>query len=456
MKKVRLITNNYGFTFVEIIVALSVFLIIIPPLLIILWNSQITIAENTAKQTAVNLAAMTMDHLRQQSFIDFNSINDFTVNNVPFQTTVTTLWPNLYTKHVTVDVSWQNLRAQTHHIILTTLLTDTATASNGNTCFVTPSTNHPLVRGSLNFGDDNKPTGIIVRNDTAFVTTNSATFNEKDFYILNVSDANNPIIMAALHTGPGLSSIAIKGNYVLVGNTSINTQLQIIDISVLSQPTVVTNYKLPGSYTDNTTIPTALTYYDNTLYLGTQKSQIGELHIIDINNITTPQELSSVEINAGVNALGVTSNIVYLASPTEEELKTFDVSDKTNPRQVGIFNASGGSGNGKSLSLWNNTLFLGRTIGNKELYVLKKAGQDLVTLADRELNTSINDVAATPSWLYLATTDTEKTLQIWDITALHSPILTTTLSLNDKAFKIACGKNQLYLLTEHGLTIVTP
>jgi hypothetical protein len=271
-----------------------------------------------------------------------------------------------------------------------------------------------------------------------------------------VTADSEPTIIGKLNTGPGLSSLTVVNDYAFVGNTSINGQLQIIDISSPAAPVLKKTFKLPGSYTDNTTIANTLTYDSGKVYLGTQKSQITELHIIDVSEVATPLELGSYEINAGINSLLVRDGLVYVASPATEEIKIIDASDPSSLYQLGNFDAPGGSGNGKSLNAIDNTLALGRTVGGQELYQLNLVDPLRPSLLSaRDLNTSINALAASPTWLFLGTTDAVKTLQIWNTNPSQFS-LNKYLHLPDKATALACGLNRLYPTSSSFLYIISP
>jgi type II secretory pathway pseudopilin PulG len=450
-------TEYTGFTVIEIVVAVAIFLIIVPGMFTTLWNAEISVNDIEQSQEALTIAQTALDNIKRQSVSsNFSSIKNYITNDSFYQTTVTITDLDIYTKQIGVVVSWQIGGAELKKVELSALVTDRQSALSGSTCLAVPGQNPPLVNGNLDFGSGNEPTRIIVRNHTAYVATNAVAANLEDFFIVDVTSPDNPTIISKLNTGPGLSGLALAGNTVFAGNTSINGQLQIIDISDPGQPLLKSTYKLPGNYNDNTTITNIVAYSHNTVYLGTPKSQISEFHIIDVTNITTPNELGFYEANAGINAIAVIGSHAFVASPASEELKILDISNPVHTVQVGGFDAPGGSGNGKSLATLGTTVFLGRTIGGKELYILQADTLPITELSKQDLNTSVVSMAAVPSWLFLASTDTAKSLQIWNTSDTGHPLLAKSLALSSKVNALACGRDKLYLATSNGLTIITP
>jgi Tfp pilus assembly protein PilV len=456
--KVLSTTDTTGFAVVEIIIAMALFLVAITGILTLLWTGQTAATELSRRYEALTLAQTAMDKTIAQSWTSFKDIKNSVTNDSIYQTTITITLLNLYTRQITVTISWQAKPSYRQNVNLTSLVTDKQSALAGSTCLAAPDAQSPAtIMGSINFGSGNNATGVIVRNNFAFVTTDSTVASAEDFFVVDVTNPASPIVVGKLNTGPGLSGLTMSNGYAYVGNTSINGQLQIIDISNVQAPALKATYKLPGTYTDNTTITNAITSNGHTVYLGTQKSQISEFHIIDISDAAAPRELGSYEINAGVNAIAVINTLAYIASPAAEEIKVVDTSNPAQVRQINIFDAPGGSGNGKSLTVLNNNLFLGRTIGGKELYNLDITDALRINeLNSKDLNASIVTLTAVPGWLYLASTDSSKTLQIWNVTATNSLTLAKSLPVAGVPTALACGIDKLYLTTQNGLTVITP
>jgi uncharacterized secreted protein with C-terminal beta-propeller domain len=327
---------------------------------------------------------------------------------------------------------------------------------SGSSCTIGESIDNYELKNVFALPETSEPTSIAVKNDLAYMTLNSPDPGDADLLVMNLEDPGNPYIVSSLDTGPGLYTIAITNTYAFVGNASINGQLQIIDIRNPAQPQLITTFKLPGNYNDNTTIPNTMIYRDNKVFMGLQKSQIEEFQVVDVNNINSPRVVGSFEIDAGINQILIDGSLAYIASPANEEVKMLGIGNLASIQQIDAFDASGGSGNGKSLAKSDDLLYLGRTIGRDELYILDTKGK-LKEIATLNLNTSVIGLISTSRWLLLATTDGSNSIQFWRKNN-DTPTRLRNISLPGRIRSFACGKQTLYVATQNpnGINIITP
>jgi hypothetical protein len=197
-------------------------------------------------------------------------------------------------------------------------------------------------------------------------------------------------------------------------------------------------------------------YRDNKVFMGLQKSQIEEFQVVDVNNINSPRVVGSFEIDAGINQILIDGSLAYIASPANEEVKMLGIGNLASIQQIDAFDASGGSGNGKSLAKSDDLLYLGRTIGRDELYILDTKGK-LKEIATLNLNTSVIGLISTSRWLLLATTDGSNSIQFWRKNN-DTPTRLRNISLPGRIRSFACGKQTLYVATQNpnGINIITP
>src|SRR6185503_19362106 len=102
-------------------------------------------------------------------------------------------------------------------------------------------------------------------------------------------------------------------------------------------------------------------------------------------------------------AIFVKGDYAYIATPNNEELTIIDVNSSSPNfmQRVGGFDAPAGSGNGKSIDILVNKLYLGRTVGNKEFYILDitdPINPDI--LGSYDVNASINDLAVSGHYVF--------------------------------------------------------
>lgn len=136
---------------------------------------------------------------------------------------------------------------------------------------------------------------------------------------------------------------------------------------------------LAGAY------PTVVKQYGGVFIIGTQKSLWSELVVGQVNNSTgIATLLSDTEIGTGVNDVFMDNESIYIASAQNPELSVLELSESLKqlmqtvveqqsvfvPLSLNItnFDAPGELGNGKSITPYPYGLFLGRTVGNQELY----------------------------------------------------------------------------------------
>ncbi len=306
--------------------------------------------------------------------------------------------------------------------------------------------NVPIIDDSISLSGSSTATSIKVQEGIAYVGANSPKASDPDLYIFDVSDPGNLRLLSTLNTGPGVMAVSLSWPNLFLANTSINSQLQIVDVSYSLVPTLKTSFKLPGSFNDNSYVGNSIAVNKNIIALGTRKSADPELHFIDISDTAIPVEQGYYELNAGVNAIWLSGIKAYVATPLDEELITISLKDISNPTYLGGFNADGLSGNGKSLYKLG-TLYLGRTIGRGELLLLQENGGEVSLHSSTTLNTSINSIFVRDSYIFLGTIDPQSQFQIWKMDRSLMPQLESKLELSGKATGIDCDKETIFVTT---------
>jgi hypothetical protein len=223
-----------------------------------------------------------------------------------------------------------------------------------------------------------------------YVTTSNPASNQNTFFVFNISNPTAPTVIGKIDNdaanNAGLNAVAVDGSYAYVANASSATvvgQLQVINPTTL---TVVRSLKASNvsGVTGAQGLGNSIFYKDGYVYLGL-KSTGGhgpEFHIFDVHDPLNPAEVGSWPTGAGlgndINSIYVSGTYAYLATPNTQELIVLDVSNPANiqagsPIKWGYDAA--GSGNGKSLDIVGDTLYLGRTnpSSGPEFYALNIA-----------------------------------------------------------------------------------
>ncbi len=393
---------------------------------------------------ANSLAQKAVDSARAASRKDFSHLLNVTAYDSIYKTTIIEQFTGSYTKEITATVAWQKPNGQSAHTELSTAVSDWGSIVNGNVCTLSGNWTQPRIVSVLPF--NNNLTDIKITGNLAYVTSNGSSAGMADLYIVDISSPTTPVILSQINTGPGLSSITIAGRYAFVGNTSINAQLQVIDILDPAHPALIKSYKLPGTYNDNTTIPNTVLYSDNKIYMGTQKSQIAELHIIDVANPLAPNEVGTYETDAGIFGLKINDARLYVASAANTELNILNIDD---PGHILLINGvTTSNGRGKSLTLINQNVLFGRTQGAQELSIYDNSNS-INALGQYRVGSSIYSLTGSSGLLFLGTSDANKQLQMWNISDPGSAAMIGQQVISGKANVVACGIGLLFVLGEN-------
>ncbi|HEY4503407.1 MAG TPA: hypothetical protein VJC14_03170 [Candidatus Paceibacterota bacterium] len=231
----------------------------------------------------------------------------------------------------------------------------------------------------------------------------------KQFYILDTSDPENPTAVSELMTTPlapsvgaGFNAVAVNDNYAYIATDSSVGQLEIIDIN--STPSKVVSTLKIG--TTGTSKGNSIFYKSGYVYLGLTNTSGGpkEFNVIDVHNPSNPTIVGNATIGNGVNSIYVLGNLAYVASPNANNVLVFNVAVNklsTSMTPVGSFSTPltppGPSQNhGKSLYVVGDTIYLGRTLGTNELFILDTKNLPIITelgyLNQTGSGTSINSL----------------------------------------------------------------
>ncbi len=364
-----------------------------------------------------------------------------------------------WTKLVILTVIWTDLKQNQSELERKTVVTNWQSGLGSSTCdlFLNGDWSQPQIISSTSLAQNNKPTGIDVLNGFAYITTDSNLPSEPDFYIFDLSIQGSPVISAALNTGPGLVAVHVAGNFAYVANTSTNSQLQIINISDPTQPQLISSYKIPGVIVSNGAgVGRSLWFSENKIYLGLTKANGPEFNVIDVSDPQNPNLLGSFETNTVVNDIFLSNNLAFIATSTEQQLRTLNVS---NPSQVVIvsnFSAPGWQRqDGESLSVLGTSIFFGRSVGGfnnvleHELFGLSVViDQSFFTNFSKDTGSSIKAMIAHHQFLFIGTSDVNKEYQVWDITNSNNPSLLSSLDLPGTLVDMDCENSNLYGVNE--------
>lgn len=488
---------NRGIATLEILIAFTIFILCISGVIIVNFSNQSIAIDSQINNEAISKTQSMLEKVRADSRFDFNSVNSYTTTetsnsfvftkNLNVETSATDPTLDLWTKRVTSKITWQTA-GRTLYTIFTTLLTNTDGVRGGDTCssVLTGDWTQPQL-SSYEFGRDLLvppdtssvfPIGDIdLNNHMLYVVVNNSNENTNPtLFKFDISNQSiKPVFVSSVDNNSsvksGYNAISVADNYAYLANangSNFNTctsslscsQLQIIDIVSM---TVVGKLKIPGVLGESDqAIGNSIFFKNGIVYLGLAKTSSGpEFNIIDVGgggmggSPSNPVYLGGLAIGNGINSIIVKDNYAYIASPNNQELKIIDVSSPSSPTQVGQFDApdgGGNNGNGKSLAIVGNILYLGRTLlTGDEFYILNKTSptsslpvlNSLDVKNNSNSNTSINGITVRDYLVFLLTNND---FQIFKQDASYNmiPYATSLPTPGGKGTTMDCEENYIY------------
>ncbi|MDD5068284.1 MAG: hypothetical protein PHS53_00900 [Candidatus Pacebacteria bacterium] len=473
------IKNSRGFSTLEILIAFSILILALTALILVVFGNQSILIDTQVSNEALHKAEALLEGARADSRFDFGLVNPTTTIEVSGSLAYTKKLEvhqvDLFTKEVKSIVSWLGPNDRNLSVTLSTLLTNPQAVAGGDTCSSVLEGNwndaqitEPIDVGTTSSG--NPVTSVYAFNEKLYLTTANTHGHNDDFYIYDLSaDPKHPTQIISRDTNgltPGLNAVTVSKNganqFAYVGNANDRnfktctsgpgcSQLQVIDVTSPSSPSVVASFLLPTSTapyvlgnvtsSNDQAVGKSIFYKDGYVYLGLTTTSNGPgFHIIDVHDPLHPSWVGSWpspalgfgSSGAPINAIYVKNNYAYLAHPTglaggsSEQLTVLDISNLSSPQRVSSFFDSGGvGGNGKSLGLVGNKLYFGRTAtkisgatdSRPEFYILNNANP--TSLPAAPLGTLALATAESANGIlirdYLAFLTTTNYFQIWNI-----------------------------------------
>lgn len=452
---VMFLYKSLGFSTIELLIAGAILTITISASAMTVFTIQDLSLDNSQTIQAINLLSSEMSLLANydNSILPQNSTEikgDFTVNKK-----YTPL--SRFATEVEVEIKWQRKDLQ-KDINAVTIITDYQNSFGTDTCdlYIKNMEEPQKIISSFVFPTMQNLTDIDVVGNLAFVSVNNANLSDQDLFVMKIKVDNSLELIGSLNTGPGIDAIAVAGDYIYVANTSINSQLQIIDIANPLIPILIKNYKLPNISGTNA-VAHSILYQDEKVYLGTVKTTGPEFNIIDVTNKISPQLLGSYEANTEINNILVDRDVAYITTPNQQQLRLLDIRNPNMPILASTFSDSGFEAqDGRSIDVLGNNVFFGRTVGgfnnpsNHELYnISKKIDNTLLKTSSVDLAASSRVIIYRNGHLFVGTNDPSKEWQIWKVDQSQALVFKSLIDLSASVVAVDCQDQQFFVALEN-------
>ncbi len=465
--------SQQGLSTLEMLIAMTLIVLVIGSVLPLVSVGQSTSIDSQTNQEALYKAQKLIETARADATQDFNLVNPISSSPDadPFYAKgLGVKMIDFWTKEVTSVVSWLGENGKNLTASITTRLTNPTAASGGDTCDPTISGDWtaPQVYGYADFPSSTGATGIDVRGNKAYVTSDPSSANTDDFYIINVNDpTQKPLpILGHFSTGYGLTDVRTVGAYSYVTADSAQYQLLVIDVSDsknLNTSKIIARRDVTTA--GDTAYGNTIFYADQKIYLGLTISDGPEFHIFDVSSPANPAEIGlGYEVGSAINDIVVKNNIAYLATADDNEVIALDISNPANPTPIGTFSSV--TLTGQSLALdKGTTLYFGRIGGNGNPKLLAFDTTNLSTpkwTMSMDKQSGVYVMILRNNLLFMTTADPNDGLQIWDVSNPSGPPIrydTSPLDIQQNATAgSTCSGNLLYVAqrSNKALQIIGP
>gem|GEM_PF-2048606 len=443
----------------DIALAAAIASISLVPLLMYVYS----VPSNRIRVVAPSILRALLVAVDARAHDDFDSVQSRTYTAYGFSVSEQVSLPTAYIKKITLTVSWGLLPWQRmHQTLYATKYLRAQTSSSCSYALVWDDWSQLEQVYQSPLPASTTPTDIVLFQGAAFVSLDSAVATATDLIIFDVTNPQTTHQLSAIDTGTGIAQLAIFGTHIYAAHRSNTAGLQVITIADVYNPVLAHSVPLPGvSALGQSGMGTAIVTNGATLFVGTSKNTGGEIvrFSLDSAHAVRPQFVATYEIGAGINDLVLEHDALYIASPLNTaELMRYDVStSSTDLLHQRLYDAPGGSGNGKALSFAGDTLFLGRTVGNAELHALSSTA--FTTHATLTVDESVQGLITNGRWLFGALTSPARALSVFTTGSENNQLLSraATYPLPGRARSLACWFNTIAVVSENPslLTIYT-
>lgn len=415
--------KNKGFSLLEVILALSLFGLLLTALGGMFFYVNDSVVLSGARSRAVLLATEGLEATRNIRDADFANLtigtHGLAISSNQWVFSGTSDATDIFTREITVadidperksvtsTVTWvQNLQ-RSGTVSFVAYLTDWARSVVGDW-------SNPFQESSINVAGAQNGIKIQVAGNYAYMVRADGT---PDFLIIDITNPVSPTTVGSLNLAGVPSNIFVAGNYVYVTNNSNTAELQIIDISNPASPSLVSSYNDAGNE-DARGVHVAGNYAYIVFNGG------NDLVAVDITNPASPTFTGGLVLNGTAYEVYVSGNYAYIASDDNaQELQVLDISNPASLALAGSLNLAGTT-NAITIAGDGSNVFLGQ--GSNLWVVSITTPTTPVLLGSVSTVGNANDIAINTgndgAYLFVATSTDAGELRVIDISTPASPV----------------------------------
>lgn len=365
-------------------------------------------------------------------------------------------------KQISANVTWQQSRQRSGSLTLQSYLTNWTRVGVGDWSTTT-------IESGLDLGTTVTAIKVVVSGNYAYVIANTAG---NDFFIIDITDILNPVLLGQLALTGTPSDIAVSGNYAYVTTNSGTAELQTINITNKSAPSAATFNMLGTNAALSISLSGNYAYITKALS-GTASNY--EFNIISLTNPGAPATVTGGYLNltsAPTDAV-VSGNYAYLSSTDNAgEFRVINVTNPAAPTLIANLVNLGGNADASSVAVYGNTAYVSR-LADANIYpinITTPTAPVSMTPASFAVGGNPTQMVLFNSGKYLAVTNanTAGELRLFDVTTPATPTTLTTNNIPGTTFtpagmdyspvydRLVLAGPRVALNGNHQLIIVSP
>ncbi|MGE5540676.1 MAG: LVIVD repeat-containing protein [Bacillota bacterium] len=416
----------------EILIALALVTLAMAAAILVVFGNQSTSVDTQTNIEALAKARALLEQERALAREDFDSVASIpeTSDDI-YSKKITVSYPDSDdpdTKLVISQVSWMS-GIRPLSVSLSTLVRNSA----GSSCSATNAADWSspsawafdtatdmIEQATGNNSNGLGISGINVYRKKLYIAAAYTANDNNSFYIFDLpaNPSQLPVFEGRTATvGASLAAVTVAAHddkvYAYVANAknfdydtcmsaSSCPQLQVIDVTDSTSPSVVGNVKMPVTVTYTSGIGgqgtgNVITYSGGYVYLGLVKPASGpEFNIIDVSDPTHPVRVGGYTVGRTINSITVKGDYAYLTTSDNatgnKQLLILDVSNKSmDPVPVAGYFSAPGIGYGYTSAIEGTKLYFGRSYSSSPNFYIFDASTPSSLSTTASLTTGTSD-----------------------------------------------------------------